>query len=311
MIAPITRSFHRLNPALVVLICACGTGQSTKIGNPEAGSGGAAVQEGGNGGADTSTIDTSTIDTSTNGAGCLPARIVTLADGASLPAGTCPTNLPGPTLVNVPAPQGCTYCVDSTEVTNVQYAAFLQAMGGGTDASQSGSMCAWNTTYVPSSGWPATGMDDYPVVYVDWCDASAYCRWAGKHLCGKIGGDTLKADGSATRMDEEWTVACSRGGTRIYSYGNTYVPGACNSSYSPVPVASMAGCEGGYAGLFDLSGNVAEWVDSCHSGDLCDFVGRVDGGASYGVIIGCEWGSFALAQGTDGLVGFRCCSDSL
>jgi len=29
------------------------------------------------------------------------------------------------------------------------------------------------------------------------------------------------------------------------------------------PVASFPGCEGFYPGLFDLEGNVAEWVDSC------------------------------------------------
>jgi formylglycine-generating enzyme required for sulfatase activity len=54
----------------------------------------------------------------------------------------------------------------------------------------------------------------------------------------------------------------------------------------PLPVASVPSCEGGYAGLFDMVGNVAEFIDSClppdpgcpadlggHQCDLCVLVG--------------------------------------
>ena len=30
-----------------------------------------------------------------------------------------------------------------------------------------------------------------------------------------------------------------------------------------VPVGSLAGCQGGFPGVFDMSGNAAEWEDSC------------------------------------------------
>lgn len=51
------------------------------------------------------------------------------------------------------------------------------------------------------------------------------------------------------------------------AYGSSYDRAACNGLdkgvHGTLPVASQAACEGGYAGLFDLSGNLWEWEDSC------------------------------------------------
>jgi formylglycine-generating enzyme required for sulfatase activity len=41
--------------------------------------------------------------------------------------------------------------MDATEVTNAQYAEFLDA---GVAVSPQSAGCAWNATYVPSEGWP-------------------------------------------------------------------------------------------------------------------------------------------------------------
>ena len=73
-----------------------------------------------------------------------------------------------------------------------------------------------------------TAKDTFPVISVNWCDAYAYCKWAGKALCGKIGGGpNLPADANYAPADA-WYNACSEGGTRAYPYGATYDAAACN-----------------------------------------------------------------------------------
>ena len=58
---------------------------------------------------------------------------------------TCPTGLQGPSLVAVNAlPQS--YCIDQTEVTGAQYAAFIAA---NVPTSGQPSACSWNSSYVP------------------------------------------------------------------------------------------------------------------------------------------------------------------
>ena len=211
----------------------------------------------------------------------------------------CPAGLPGPTLVQVPSPSGGSYCVDRTEVTNADYAAFLIASP---PTSGQLSSCGWNATYVPPYGWPAAGKDSYPVVWVDWCDAYAFCAWAGKRLCGK----------------SEWYNACSAGGTRTYPYGSTYNTTACvGGDYDGTPgyggtdyaqqAGSVVSCEGGYPGLFDLSGNVFEWQDSCSgTPDYCLFGGGAFGsGASQ---LECGAGISASRDTRYPTMGFRCCT---
>lgn len=190
----------------------------------------------------------------------------------------------GPNMVRVPAPDGGkSYCIDSTEVTELQYAAFIASDAGfrGTRPSA----CGWKNqprAFLPDAGnsaslkcrWTPTMFADVPVTCVDWCDAYAFCQWAGKRLCGTVGGAAVPWNDSTENLSverDEWYRACSGGMTgQDFPYGRGYDPGKCNDEESlldmPVDVKTLVWCEGGYDGLFDMVGNAFEFENSC-SGD--------------------------------------------
>jgi hypothetical protein len=284
-----------------------GTGGSATGGT---GAGAAGTDDGGDG-----TVDA---DGETAGAGGMAAEDAA-ADAADADGSAgCPVGLPGPALVDVPATDGSRYCIDSTEVTNAQYAAFLAAGVPAQSVTADPPYCAWNATYAPSSAWPAAGRDDYPVAYVDWCDAYAFCAWAGKRLCGKIGGGPFPTDGTAELVAEQMYNACSSGGTMTYPYGSIYYYPRCNGvdygAGGTLPVATagawiganMRWCEGGYRGIFDMSGNVSEWYNSCFQfSDGCYLFGGSFG--SDWPTLQCGGGSYAPRSYSSDSVGFRCC----
>jgi hypothetical protein len=246
---------------------------------------------------------------------CCPSSCGVSGISTVLPnAGPC-RGTAGPSMVRVPAPDGTTYCIDSTEVTIGQYAKFMIANAPVQSATAEPPYCSWNTTYTPSL-WPMDGADEYPITLINWCDAFAYCKWAGKRLCGKIGGGPNAFVAFADATKSEWFNACSAGGTKAFPYGDVYDANACNdvdysgpANSAPAPVASTTGCIGGYAGLYDMSGNVTELEDSCDgatgSNDRC----RVRGGAAGANEGRCDDSSMVTQRGDNGISGFRCCAD--
>jgi formylglycine-generating enzyme len=188
-------------------------------------------------------------------------------------------------------------CIDSTEVRKADYALFLAAAVKPLPPDR----CAWNNTYTPTSGWPpAPGLDGtHPVTNVDWCDAYVYCAWAGKRLC------TLP----------EWYSSCSAGGAATYPYGNGFKSGACNGGAvgndASVFVGSFPDCVGGYPGIFDMSGNVLEWADSCADGGLPQDDTCAANGGDYtdnDVNLACNSNDPHVRDVKQRNLGFRCCA---
>jgi formylglycine-generating enzyme required for sulfatase activity len=183
------------------------------------------------------------------------------------------------------------------------------------------------------SGWIERQLenlgDDLPMVCVDACDARAYCRWIGKRSCGELGEDgeldITQGPGAGRHSDpdlSEWYRACSNAGATAFPYGDTYEAGTCvDASYSPnvtQDVGAQTGCEGGFPGLFDMSGNVSEWANECTrygihpATDNCLARGGpyyYGGGGDDGADLRCDVFSDKLSINQTDNVGIRCCGD--
>ncbi len=226
---------------------------------------------------------------------------------ASVPPAGCPAGR-GPTMVVVDG-----FCIDSTEVSTTQYNDFLLA---GPAVSGQPSVCSWNSSYLPGNGWVfAAAEATLPIANVNWCDAFAFCKWAGKRLCGDVGGGEASFDDFSNPANEHY-AACSNAATRLYPYGNTFDSTACNgvdmNTGHVLPVGSLAGCQGGVPGLFDMSGNVEEWQNACNGSsgqsDQClDGTGAFDyGDPPTGTR--CDFADSDARNGEFPDVGFRCCA---
>jgi hypothetical protein len=217
--------------------------------------------------------------------------------------------------------------IDPYEVTAAEYLRFWKSLRPGVASSSLPPMCAFKQGigHTPERpGWPTLTEQEArtPAHGIDWCDAWAYCHWAGKRLCGAVGGgpatykftanDFSEAEGK--RTDNEWSIACNGGGTRQFPYGNDDDSTACNTkqiNQDPRPYAPV----GQYPkcktpeGVYDLAGNAPELIDMCEGttgrDDLCIIAGG--GASSWGATADC--GLFLAKRGTRNVQAIRCCAD--
>ena len=230
-------------------------------------------------------------------------------DGCGAPKG-------GPAMV--PVHGG--YCIDATEVTWTQYMQWASKAMLNHIAFREGqpSECSWNETAFPDPGAGceepvSLEADKLPVVCVNYCDALAYCQAMGKDLCGHIEGGSVPFGKQTDPGVSQWMNACSSGGSNEYPYPGPYDAAACyTQSGSTQPVQQRSRCQSEntlYDGVYDLSGNVAEWEKACDAdngqGDSCLIRGGSyqDGAES----VTCESHRVVVRQTTSDLIGFRCC----
>lgn len=244
------------------------------------------------------------------------------AGAPALPA-TCPQGR-GPAMAALSAPDGSRYCIDTTEVTQAQYALFLETAPSD-PAAQTREMCRTaNPSFVPkpasdtSRGCPAGLYDpktrpDSPMPCADFCDAVAFCEWAGKQLCGSVTGGPLGLEDPKSK--DAWYLACSQGGRTRFSVGDDVSRSQCNFGHVQLELSTSATatCRGEsapWSEVLDLSGSVDEWQDACDDRGMC----RIRGGSAASLdATYLECGGEALAppghfSGVSTTTGIRCCA---
>jgi len=139
------------------------------------------------------------------------------------------------------------FWMDATEVTNEQFARFVKETGYITAAEKTDG-ANWRSPAGQDSS--IEGKEAYPVVHIAYHDAFAYAQWAGKRL----------------PTEAEWEFA-ARGGVvaqRPAGEGSNDRDTDVNSSVSAMPVALSLPNR---YGLYDVAGNVAEWVSDWYRHD--------------------------------------------
>ena len=178
--------------------------------------------------------------------------------------------------------------VDKTEVTNAEFAQFVEATGYVTTAERSFELNGktyepgalvfdpynpeWWWKFVKGANWQhpqgpdssIEGKENYPVVQVSWYDAMAYAKWAGKRL--------------PTEAEFEYFNSAGRD-SLIYHWGNDFDIAAQHANFYQgefpkkntgednfekiAPVKSFPAND---FGLYETTGNVWEWcLDTYHA----------------------------------------------
>ena len=194
------------------------------------------------------------------------------------------------------------------EVTLEQFRQFSRATGhpaGGNCFADPDGNGEWAET--PSANWTSPGFaqsSSDPVVCINWEDAKAYLSW----LSSQTGQDYRLLS------EAEWEYAARAGTATAYSFGTNadrgcgHMNGADATAKKSYPDWETLGCDDGVLntapvgsflgnafGLYDIHGNVEEWVEDCYEADYSgapvDGRAATTGDCSNRVIRGGSWDS--------------------
>jgi formylglycine-generating enzyme required for sulfatase activity len=152
-----------------------------------------------------------------------------------------------------------------------------------------------NGQYVKFNPKKSLGAANIPVASINWQEAASFCNWLSekeklqlfyKITNGKVNGFNENADGYRLLSEAEWEwLSRMAGKTKqtIFSWGNEMIipPNTANIAdeaakgqmtfYVPnyndgyVSVAPVGSFKKEFSGLFDMAGNVSEWVHDVYS----------------------------------------------
>lgn len=153
-----------------------------------------------------------------------------------------------------------TYQMGKYPVTNAQYAEFIKQQPRQYPLPK---RAGWNSL----NRRPSPDTLDHPVVWVNWHEAVAYCRWLSEQTKRLY----------RLPSEAEWEKAASwvdwpQGGyKRMYPWGDGWNPDYCNSDYNVKqaqtrPVTDYPAGASDY-GCYDMVGNIQEWTSTIWGSD--------------------------------------------
>jgi hypothetical protein len=132
-----------------------------------------------------------------------------------------------------------------------------------------------------------------PMSHISIYHAMDSCFTAGKRLC----------------TTDEWSLACAGAYSWKYPYGDSYEPNACVTRDTSVQVSGDKPECRGYFGIFDMSGNLAEWTNTKSSKNP-EFFNVMGGFWESGPQSSCFQPRYSYyPRNRHNPVGFRCCKE--
>jgi len=205
------------------------------------------------------------------------------------------------------------FYLSETEVTNAEYRKF--------DSSHASGEVQGNTL----------NGDKQPVVNISWEQAARYCNWLSEQASltpfyvvkdNKVSGFNPAADGYRLPTEAEWEWAARDQGNNVllkFPWGETMPPNTKNGNYADISAAdilatiipdyndghivstAVASFPANQKGLYDLGGNVAEWVHDYYDISVTDSDAAITDplGPASGelhVIRGSSWGHGGISE---------------